>query len=120
MKVSVVCTTCDAVVAGPIDTDDLVVAGMLLIPPHATPPHDGGHVLKITIDDADLPYETSPEDWKVRIVCGPCRAESRYSVPKELASAVVIAHHSSHEGHPLQIFLDQGKGERRIHPPPKF
>lgn len=88
---------------------------MMLIASHATNPHHS-HPLKMRIEES----KPSNSVWKLRIMCTQCNVENKYNVPKEMASAATIAHHTSHEGHAIAIYLDQGdgEGEKQIHPPP--
>lgn len=115
MLLTVYCTKCNIDVAGPVETASPEVMGMMLMAAHAMNPHHP-HPMKMRIDG----LEPAAGPWKLRFRCTPCAIENTYSVHKELASAMAIAHHTSHEGHPIEIFLDEndGKGEKQLHPPP--
>jgi hypothetical protein len=119
MHIQVVCAKCNVEMAS-TDSDDPSVIGALIVASHATNPHHT-HQMKILVDDAE-PGPTGPTDWRIRAVCTPCKATNLYVVPKELASGVVIMHHTGHEGHPIEVHVDtgDGSGERQIHPPPKL
>lgn len=68
---------------------------------HATPPHCPH---KMRLDFVETPPESS--EVQVRCLkpdCGNAPRETRAIVPIELVGAVVIAHHTSHEAHPLEF-----------------
>ena len=107
MIVRVVCASCDgAVVAGPLELSDPELIGTLLLAAHAAPPHVGPHKLEVRIDGA-VPA-AAPGLKELRVRCLQCQAPELVQQVEHpgLVSAVVVAFHTSHEGHALEIHYD--------------
>src|SRR5687767_6452614 len=114
MKLTVICETCNNMEVGRCESDDPQLLGALIVSCHASSPHSGNHKLIGKIDGME--NINSSVNLHIKCIgpnCGAARKEVQYSTLMALVSALTIAFHTEHEGHPLQIVID-GK---QIHPP---
>ena len=113
MKVSIFCETCGNVEIAKFNDIDPSLLGAVIVSCHATQPHCGNHKLVISTDS--LVKGNNSHELYIKCTgpsCGSFIKEVRYTTYLELMSALTIAFHTEHEGHPLEIWCDGAK----LHP----
>ena len=114
MTLAIECTECKSVVAELADVQSVRHFGQVLaIACHATSPHYT-HRLRVLIDGADVADCFAHTQHELRFTCLDKACADRpdservsvYHVPRWLAGAVALAHHSGHEGHRFSLAVD--------------
>jgi hypothetical protein len=113
VKLSVVCEACGGLEVAKVDWPTPDLGEALLVASHASKPHCS-HKLDLLVDGINIVKLTGVVQLSVKCLGPGCKTKPAREVRTrpEYVGALVIAYHTDHEGHPLEVAVD-GK---KVHP----